>query len=214
MAPLYNSREMVSHQIATRRYRMARRAELISGTRERIIDAAVRLHGRQGITQTSWAEIGVASHVSTATVYRHFPTLDDLVPACAQAAFAAGARLPAAGELASLFSGMANPTEKLEEVIVESCRCYERGEEWLDACRREARSVPALAVAARMQDRALDALISAAVGAGIGRKRRAALKALLDFPFWKSLVDAGVPGRDAPAIITDLALRVVERPGR
>ena len=71
-----------------------------------------------------------------------------------------------------------------------------------------------LAVAARMQDRALDALISAAVGAGIGRKRRAALKALLDFPFWKSLVDAGVPGRDAPAIITDLALRVVERPGR
>ena len=74
--------------------------------------------------------------------------------------------------------------------------------------------MPALAVAARMQDRALDALISAAVGAGIGRKRRAALKALLDFPFWKSLVDAGVPGRDAPAIITDLALRVVERPGR
>jgi hypothetical protein len=109
---------------------------------------------------------------------------------------------------------MANASEKLEKVIVESCRCYERGEEWLHACRQEARSVPALAVAARMQDRALDALISAAVGAGIGRKRRAALKALLDFPFWKSLVDAGVPGRDAPAIITDLALRVVERPGR
>src|SRR5438309_6819492 len=103
---------MVSHQIATRRYRMARRAELISGTRERIIDAAVRLHGRQGITQTSWAEIGVASRVSTATVYRHFPTLEDLVPACAQAAFAAGARLPATGELASLLCAKASPAGK------------------------------------------------------------------------------------------------------
>src|SRR5437879_11802529 len=117
---------MVSHQTATRRYRMARRAELISGTRERIIDAAVRLHGRQGITQTSWAEIGVASRVSTATVYRHFPTLEHLVPACAQAAFAAGARLPAAGELASFFSGMEDATAKLDQVSVESCRCYER----------------------------------------------------------------------------------------
>src|SRR2546421_3900787 len=139
---------MVSHQIATRRYRMARRAELISGTRERIIDAAVRLHGRQGITQTSWAEIGVASHVSTATVYRHFPTLEDLIPACAQAAFAAGARLPAADELASLFSGMASPTEKLEKVIVESCRCYRLGEEWLHACRRGGPSGAALPLAA------------------------------------------------------------------
>src|SRR5206468_5629385 len=125
---------------------------------------AFRLHCGQVITQASWAEIAVASRLSTATVYRHIATLDDLVPACAQAAFAAGARLPAAGELASLFSGMANPTEKLEKVIVESCRCYERGEEWLDACRREARSVPALAVAARTQDRALDALIRAALG--------------------------------------------------
>src|SRR5437763_16518436 len=124
---------MGSHQLAPRRYGMGRRAELLSGTRERIIDAAVRLHSRQGITQTSWAEIGVASRVSTATVYRHFPTLEDLIPACAQAAFAAGARLPAAGELASLFSGMASPAQKLERVIVESCRCYGRGEEWLHA---------------------------------------------------------------------------------
>ena len=193
---------------------MARRAELLSETRERIIHAAVRLHGRRGITETSWAEIGKASHVSTATVYRHFPTLADLIPACAQAAFAAGARLPAAGELASLFAGMGSAGDKLEKVVVESCRCYESGEAWLHACRLEARSVPALANAARMQDRALDALISAAVGTQMDRQGRGALKAVLGFPFWKSLIDAGVPRRDAPAIITDLARRVVEAPGR
>jgi hypothetical protein len=40
------------------------------------------------------------------------------------------------------------------------------------------------------------------------------LKALLDFPFWKSLVDAGVPRAKAPAVIADLAIGVVEQPRR
>jgi len=205
---------MSSLQKAPRRYRMDKRATRFTQTRERIVLAAVRLHGKQGITETNWAAIGKTARVSTATVYRHFPTLDSLIPACAQATFAAGARLPSAQEIDQHFAGLATTTERLERLIADSCGCYERGEGWLDACRREARVVRALADAVRTQDRALDALIAAAVGSPIERHRRTALKSLLDFPFWKSLVDAGIPRNAAPAIIADLALRLVEPKGR
>ena len=193
---------------------MGERAVQFHKTRDRIVHAAVRLHGEAGVRKTSWEAIGKRAGVSTATVYRHFPTLESLIPACAQAAFAAGAQLPASAQLAGMFKGLTTASERLERVIAESCRCYERGEGWLDASRKEAASIPALADAVRTQDRALDAIIAAAVGSKAARAKKGALKALLDFPFWKSLVDAGVPRAKAPAVIADLALRVVEQPWR
>jgi hypothetical protein len=113
-----------------------------------------------------------------------------------------------------MFKGLTTASERLQRVITESCRCYDRGEGWLDASRKEAAGVPALADAVRTQDRALDAIIAAAVGSQAARSKKGALKALLDFPFWKSLVDAGVPRAKAPAVIADLALHVVEQPRR
>lgn len=193
---------------------MSERAVQFHKTRDRIVHAAVRLHGEAGVRETSWEAIGKRAGVSTATVYRHFPTLEDLIPACARAAFAAGAQLPTSAQLSGLFQGLTTASQRLERVITESCRCYERGEGWLGASRREATGIPALAAAARTQDRALDALIAAAVGARTARAEKGALKALLDFPFWKSLVDAGVPRAKAPAVIADLALRVVEQTRR
>ena len=197
-----------------RHYRMVQRAARVDETRNQIIQAAVAIQAKQGITDTSWAEIGAAAHVSTATVYRHFSSLNSLIPACAQVTFAAGARLPTATEIGKLFAGLSSAKERLQTLVVESCRCYERGEGWLDACRREARNVPPLAEAVRTQDRALDVLIAAAAGPRVNGERAAALKTLIDFPFWKSLVDAGVPRRQVPSIITDLALSLVEQKER
>jgi hypothetical protein len=116
--------------------------------------------------------------------------------------------------LTGLFSGLTTASERLERIITESCRCCRRCEAWLGASRREAPNVPALADAVSTQERALDALITGAVGSRAARHHKGALKALLDFPFWKSLVDAGVPRAKAPAIIADLALRVVEQSRR
>src|SRR5437867_11232175 len=185
---------MVSRQLrrrTPRRYRMVQRAAGVDKTRDQIIRAAVAIQAKQGIAETSWAWIGPGAHVSTATVYRHFPGLDSLIPACAQATFAAGARLPTATEIGELFAGLSSTKERLQTLVVESCRCYERGEGWLDACRREARNVPALVVAVRTQDVALDVLVAAAAGPRVTGERAAAAKALIDLPFWKSPVDAG-----------------------
>ena len=70
-------------------------------------------------------------------------------------------------------------------------------------------NLPALAAAVRTQDRALEVLIAAAVGPRVTGARAAVVKTLIDFPFWKSLVDAGTPRRQVPSIITDLALSLV-----
>ena len=190
---------------------MVQRAAGADKTRDQIIRAAVAIQAKQGITETSWAAIAAAAHVSTATVYRHFPGLDSMIPACAQATFAAGARLPTAKEIGNLFAGLSSTRERLQTLVVESCRCYERGEGWLDACRREARNLPALSAAVRTQDRALEVLIAAAVGPRVTGERAAAVKTLIDFPFWKSLIDAGASRRHVPSIITDLAFSLVEQ---
>ena len=205
---------MVSQRLrrrTPRRYRMVQRAAGVDKTRDQIIRAAVAIQAKHGIAETNWASIGVGAHVSTATVYRHFPSLDSMIPACAQATFAAGARLPTAKEIGKLFAGLSSSRERLQALVVESCRCYERGEGWLDACRREARNLPALAAAVRTQDRALEVLIAAAAGPGVTGARAAVVKTLIDFPFWKSLVDAGTPRRQVPSIITDLAFSLVEQ---
>src|SRR3989440_2528840 len=128
-----------------RRSTMVQAAAGVDKTRDRIIRAAVAIQAKQGIAETSWASIGAGAHVSTAPVYRHFPSLDSMIPACAQATFAAGARLPTATEIGKLFAGLSSTRERLQALVVESCRCYERGEGWLDAGRREARTRRALA---------------------------------------------------------------------
>src|SRR2546430_15531532 len=103
---------MVSRQLrrrTPRRYRMVQRAAGVGNTRDQIIRAAVANQAKQGIAETNWASIGAGAHVSTATVYRHFPSLAPMIPACAQATFAAGAPLPPATEIRKQFDAPSAP---------------------------------------------------------------------------------------------------------
>src|SRR5438067_13394272 len=122
---------MVSRQLrrrTPRRYRMVQRAAGVDKTRDQIIRAAVAIQAKQGIAETSWASIGAVAHVSSATVYRHFPSLDSMIPACAQATFASRARLPTAMDIGKLVAGLSSTRERLQALRVESCRCYECGD--------------------------------------------------------------------------------------
>src|SRR5437588_12950422 len=68
--------------MAPRTYRMTRRAAANEDTRRRIVDAAIALHAQKGVLGTSWPDIAKRADVALGTVYRHFPSLDQLVPAC------------------------------------------------------------------------------------------------------------------------------------
>src|SRR2546423_15322144 len=68
--------------MAPRTYRMTRRAAANAETRRRIVDAAIALHAEKGVLGTSWPDIARRADVALGTGYRHFPSRDQLVPAC------------------------------------------------------------------------------------------------------------------------------------
>jgi AcrR family transcriptional regulator len=70
--------------VSRRRYRLGKRAETASGTRQRIIEATLSLHDAQGITGTSVRAIAGRAGVAPATVLQHFPRMDELIRACGE----------------------------------------------------------------------------------------------------------------------------------
>lgn len=65
-----------------RKYKLKRRAERQEETRQRIVDAAIDLHGTIGPARTSIAALAERAGVERPTVYRHFPTSESLLQAC------------------------------------------------------------------------------------------------------------------------------------
>jgi AcrR family transcriptional regulator len=61
---------------------MGHRAELVEQTRQRITDAAVRLHTTVGPANTSISTVAAEAGVTRLTVYRHFSDLEALFAAC------------------------------------------------------------------------------------------------------------------------------------
>jgi AcrR family transcriptional regulator len=66
----------------SRPYRMRKRAEQVDQTRLRITEAAVRLHTTIGPANASLSAIAEEAGVTRLTLYRHFPTVDELFAAC------------------------------------------------------------------------------------------------------------------------------------
>ena len=196
--------------MSPRRYRMSARAETAALTRERIVDAAMGLHAESGALRTGWDDIAARAEVATSTVYRHFPSLDELVPACAETVFHISG-LPTPEHADRIFAGLATPEARLERLIRGTCECYSRSEGWLHAARRESDLIPALQRAVDVQQRSMELLIRAAVGDGVAKSTVRVLVALTDFSFWKSLKDSGLRGRAATDAVVELAGEQLEK---
>lgn len=67
---------------STRAYEMRQRAQNVAATRQRIIDAAVRLHTSIGPAKTTISAIADVAGVTRATVYKHFADDVELYTAC------------------------------------------------------------------------------------------------------------------------------------
>jgi AcrR family transcriptional regulator len=189
---------------------MSNRAATVDSTRAKIVEAAVRVHARQGIATSSWEDIAREAGVALATVYRHFPSPDSLLPECARTAFQ-GARLPTLRQASEEFAGLETAPERLNKLVRESCRCYEQAEEWLNVAYREAHLVPALAEEIGVLHSSLDTLVQAALGENAERPGATqGVSAIIDFPFWKSLIDRGMPASDACRTVTRLAMSYLQ----
>lgn len=170
---------------------MGARAEAVSDTRERLVAAAKDLHAERGVLPTGWDDIAERAGVSVATVYRHFPSLAELVPACARSVFDL-IEPPALDVAAQKFSAGQSAEDRLEEFVRASCACYGKGRGWLHAAHRERDFVPELDAALRVLDESLEVLVAAAAERPLSAVELRSLFSLCDFPFWWSLTAGGL----------------------
>lgn len=200
--------------MAPRRYRMQARSEATARTRSRIVHAATELHTERGVLATSWEDIAERARVAPATVYRHFPSLVELIPACARSVFDI-IRPPSLEEASEKFAHLRTPAARLEVLIRDSAHCYSMGEGWLHAARRERDLIPSIDEALRVQEETLRVLVRAATqGVRLDEGEISVLYTYCDFPYWKSLIDAGIPRRDVAEVIVDLARRYLRARAR
>ena len=183
---------------------MSKRAASVARTRRRIVDAARELHGRQGIAATSWDDIAAHAGVGVGTVYRHFPSLDELVPACGEITMQAVA-LPDPTTVAALFEHAAEPAERIERLVAETFGIYEHGAPELSAIRREADVHPRVARDRDELEASLDALVDTALGPlDATQQDRAVVRALVDLDTWEALRDQGLGPVESVATISDM----------
>ena len=184
---------------------MSKRSAAALETRRRIVDATRMLHTEQGIAGTSWDDIAARAGVGVGTVYRHFPTLDDLVPACGAVSMEIVA-LPAPDAAPALFEGLRTPAERMARLVETVFAIYERGAPELQVVRREPGAHPSVAAAAEQIDASLAALVKAS---GVAADDRALVRAMVDLGTWESLRGAGL---DAPGAVAAMSELLATRP--
>jgi AcrR family transcriptional regulator len=163
-----------------RKYELKKRAEGMAETRLRITRAAVDLHGTVGPARTTVSAVAERAGVQRHTVYRHFPTEQDLFAACS-AHFWTTNPWPDP----STWSGLGDGLDELYA-------WYERTEDMLANVLRDAELVDSVPDA--MQP-LLAFLEEARRRLAAGRPRRrtvtAAVRHAVDFRTWQSLVREG-----------------------
>lgn len=193
-----------------RRYKMKNRSTAVEQTKDRIVRAAKVLHATQGMQGASYTEIADKAGVSMATVYRHFPTLAELIPACASSIVVLQPLNPDA--VAALFQNQEQPQKRLEVVIQGTCECYERDGGWLQAARREGDLIPTLSKIIEEQQKNLRTLVQAALDElNVTERQVQVLAALMDFPLWKSLRDMGLTPSEATEQVLELIRDYLEK---
>jgi AcrR family transcriptional regulator len=198
--------------MSPRKYDMSKRAAAVAQTRRRIVDATRELHTEQGVAATSWDDIAARAGVGVGTVYRHFPSIDDLVPACGEVSMQIIA-LPDPDDAPNLFAALRTPAERIGRLVQEAFAIYERGSRELQVSRREPDAHPSVAAVGEALEASLAALVDAALSPlDVADEDRALARAMVDLDTWAALRAAGLDTPSAAAAISEmLATRLTTR---
>jgi AcrR family transcriptional regulator len=179
--------------------------------RQRIVEATMALHLEKGVVATSFEDIARKADVAVATVYRHFPTLNELVDGC-------GARVmevirpPIAEGASLLFDGAASTGERVRRLVAEFVAFYGRAEKAFVVALRDADHVPGLRHFMDAQGATLEAFAREALReTGAGERTRRVVAALLDFGTWKAMSDRGLTSEEIEDVLEALVLCQLER---
>ncbi len=174
-----------------RGYNLGKRKSAQDETRERIVRATMAVHDIKGVVATSYVDIAERAGVGAATVYRHFPSVGELVIACGVHAwqemqpFIPDA-LPDPPEEARTLG------QRLAWVCGELDAFYRRGGVRLVVAQNERSRIPELERFMLAVEAGTDALVAHAIGPAAGAEGRRAAIALTRMPVWESLRGGGL----------------------
>lgn len=190
---------------------MRRRAEQVDRTRQRITEAAVRLHTTVGPAHTSIAAVAAEAGVTRLTVYRHFDDIDALFEAC-MAHWAAANPPPNARDWLDVH----DPGDRATGLIADIYAWYRSVDDDLHPIYRDWEVMPA---SARDAAAALTNTMSGVLLAGIAaldaehqRVLSAIARHLVGYQTWRSLVvHGGLSHDEAVSAAVSMLLSIVDK---
>lgn len=185
-----------------RSYTLGRRAEQQAQTRQRIVEAAVELHGTLGPAHTSLSQVAERAGVQRNTLYAHFPDERSLLEACS-GLFAE--RFPPPD--AAAWRGLADRGERLLTGLKAVYGWYGATAEVTGCVMRDAEHhAPTREIAALRFGPAI-AGWHEVLGAGLSGAQQALLHLALGFHSWRALIKEAELDEDAAA---ELMARAIE----
>jgi AcrR family transcriptional regulator len=182
---------------------MRRRADLVDQTRQRITEAAVRLHTTVGPSATSMSAVADQAGVTRLTLYRHFPSRDELFVACM-------------GHWRSLHAppdperwrAIPRFEARVRHALDELYAWYAENGDDLYPIYRDAAYTPISNQRARQanNERMVHAVLGNAGAGDSANLLRAAMGHVVGFWAWRSLRDEGLSTTDASEMATQFVL--------
>jgi len=160
-----------------RQYDSSRRKQTAMQTREKILQAAMKLHW-QGITE--YGPLALEADCSMATLRKHFPNKEDLFQNCTRT-FAETLIMPDLTYLREI----ADPADSVTECVFELCRIHEAmfGYAWLSA--HERKNSPTLDTEMSGYEGLADAI--AGIITPAGSSKSSLIRGLLDFLTYRAM---------------------------
>ena len=184
---------------------MDKRRAAVEETRQRILEATLALHSEKGIFGTSWQDIAQRADVSVGTVYKHFPSLEELVPACGELMYAI-TRPPSLEDTSQIFAGAGTLEDRLERLISELFDFYERGASYIETDFQE-RQLPAVQEWEAYWRATIEGLTREALSpVGPDERTVRAASTLIDFSVFKSFLERDIPKEEATKIMNEVLL--------
>ncbi len=184
---------------------MDKRRAAVEETRQRILEATLALHSEKGIFGTSWQDIARRADVSVGTVYKHFPSLDELVPACGELMYAI-VRPPSLEDAPEIFAGAHSLEERLECLISELFDYYERGAPYIETDFQERQLPMVQEWEAHMRATIAGLVREALLPVEADEDTVQAASALVDFSIYKSFLERDIQKEQAAKTMNEVLL--------
>jgi AcrR family transcriptional regulator len=186
---------IVNHMART--YTLKRRAEQQAETRQRIVEAAVALHGELGPARTTFSQVAERAGVQRNTFYSHFPDERSLLLACSAYSLERDP-LPEA----AAWRDIGDRRERIATGLAAVYAWYERNADLAACVLRDAESHPLVREIVELRWGPYQAAYDEVLGADLAPAPRALLRLGLSYFTWRSLV------RDS-ALAPDAAVRTM-----